>query len=138
MKISEKHKSFCDEYINNGFNGTKAYLAVYKSVKSEDAARTNASKLLAKANIKAYVEQKQKELRQKAEIDRDYILEEYKQLLESCKIEGLDGEGTIKDRTNWSRALAQLSKLLGLDAPDKTEITHKLEQPLFGPDEEDE
>jgi hypothetical protein len=52
--------------------------------------------------------------------------------------EGLDGEGTIKDRTNWSRALAQLSKLLGLDAPDKTEITHKLEQPLFGPDEEDE
>jgi hypothetical protein len=43
------------------------------------------------------------------------------------------------DRGNWNKSLAQLSKLLGLDAPVKqqTEITIS-EQPLFTDDEEDQ
>lgn len=54
--MTEKQKQFCDEYLANGLNATQAYLAVYKNVKSEDAARTNASRLLTNANVREYID----------------------------------------------------------------------------------
>ena len=123
--MNEKHKQFADEYLTNGFNGRKAYLAVYKSIKSEAAADVNASKLLSNTKVKEYIAQKQAVTAKKFDITRDYITQEYLELIESAKKEGLDGQGSLKDRTNWAKALAQLSKLLGLDAPEKQEIEHR-------------
>jgi phage terminase small subunit len=125
MVLNEKHKQFADEYLINGFCGRKAYLSVYKSVKSEATADVNASKLLSNAKVKDYISQKQAVTSKKFDITREYITNEYLQLIESAKVEGLDGQGSLKDRTNWAKALAQLSKLLGLDAPEKQEIEHR-------------
>jgi phage terminase small subunit len=125
MKLNDRHKLFADEYLANGMNGTRAYLAVYKTVKKEKTAEVNASRLLSNAKLKAYIAEKQAELAKSKEIDRDFILNEYIELLDSCKAEGLDGAGTIKDRTNWAKALSQLTKMLGMDAPEKTEVEHK-------------
>jgi phage terminase small subunit len=122
---NKRHKQFAEEYLSNGMNATQAYLSVYKSVKNERTAEAAASRLLSNVKVKEYLYEKQKELSKKSEIDREFILEEYKQLLDSCKLEGMDGAGTIKDRTNWAKALAQITKMLGLDAPEKQEITHK-------------
>jgi hypothetical protein len=43
MALNNKQIAFIDEYFVNGFNGTKAYLSVYKGVTDETAQR-NASK----------------------------------------------------------------------------------------------
>lgn len=137
-KLSERHKAFVNEYLINGRNGTKAYMSVYKSVTSEDSAKANASRLLTKDNVKEYLEKEQEKLQKKTDINKEFILGEYMELLDSCKVEGIDGYGTIKDRTNWAKALSQLTKMLGLDAPDKSEVEHKgLTINILKPNKED-
>lgn len=125
MEINPRHKAFADEYLINGMNATQAYLSVYKSVKKTRTAEVNGNKILSNAEVKAYIAERQKENQKKIEIDQEWILREYMELLKSCKDEGLDGGGTIKDRTNWAKSLAQLTKMLGLDAPEKQEVEHK-------------
>ena len=59
--MTDKQRKFCDEYLID-CNATRAYKAAYPKIKSDDAARACASKLLTKANIKAYIEQKMEEM----------------------------------------------------------------------------
>lgn len=73
-KLNKKELQFINEYLSNGFNGSKAYKKVYKSCKSDGTARTEASKLLAKPNIKKEIDKRQEELRAKSEIKREDIL----------------------------------------------------------------
>ena len=134
---NKKHIQFCNEYLQNGLNATQAYLSVYKNVKKKATAEVNGSKLLSNAKVKAYIEEEQAKTAKKLEVTREDIVNEYLQLIKSAKDEGMDGGGTIKDRTNWAKALSQLSKLLGLDEPEKQEVTLKSEQPLFGPVDKD-
>lgn len=115
-----KHKQFCDTYLINGLNATQAYITVYKT-KNEESARKASSLLLTKIDIKNYIQTEQNKLSKKADIDKEFIINEYKELLESCKEEGLDGSGNIKDRTNWNKALQNLSKMLGFNEPEKIE-----------------
>ena len=48
MKLTEKQKRFCEEYLVD-LNGTRAYCIAYPKVKNEAVARTNASRLLTNA-----------------------------------------------------------------------------------------
>ena len=66
MPLSSQQRKFCEEYVNNGLNGTKAYLSAYKSCKKETTAMTNASRLLRNAKILEYIEKLQEELKEKA------------------------------------------------------------------------
>jgi len=118
-----KHKQFCDQYLANGMNARLAYKSVYKSVKSEAGADASASKLLSNPKLQDYIKTQQEKSAIKLEITREDIVREYLELIESSKKEGIDGKGTIKDRSNWGKALSQMSKLLGLDEPDKQDIT---------------
>lgn len=52
--LTEKQKSFCREYVRNSGNGTQAYLSAYDS-NSETAASIEASKLLRRDDITAYI-----------------------------------------------------------------------------------
>lgn len=54
MKLTEKQKRFADYYIEMG-NATEAYLKAGYSVKSNDVAKANASRLLTNANVSEYV-----------------------------------------------------------------------------------
>lgn len=54
--MTDKQRKFCDEYLIDA-NATRAYKAAYPHVKSEDAARACASRLLTKANIKSYIDE---------------------------------------------------------------------------------
>ena len=56
-----EHRRFCEEYVID-FNGSRAYKAAYASCKKDSTARANASRLLTKANISAYIEEIQKNL----------------------------------------------------------------------------
>lgn len=53
--LNERQKKFCEGYIFD-WNGTRAYMAAYPDA-DYDSARTNASRLLANVNIKAYIEE---------------------------------------------------------------------------------
>jgi phage terminase small subunit len=100
-------------------NGTQAYKKVYPSVQ-DNTARINANKLLTRADIAEELKKRQEATATKLEITREYIVKEYLELIESAK---QTGEDFGPDRTNWNKSLSQLSKLLGLDEPEKKDIT---------------
>ena len=64
MKLTAKRRKFCDEYIKSG-NATEAYFKAGYQIKSNEAARANASRMLTKANIKEYIETRLKQLESK-------------------------------------------------------------------------
>ena len=130
MSLSAKHKAFCDEYLANGMNALQAYKSVYKV--SDKVAGASGVRLLDNVNVKEYLQQEQEKTSNKLEITREFLIKEYLELIESAKT-----DDNFIDRGNWNKSLAQLSKLLGLDAPIKqqTEITIS-EQPLLPDDEE--
>lgn len=124
MKNNQKHIKFLEEYMINGFNATKAYLYAYPNV-NENTAGVNGHKLLGTTKIKAEIERRQQELSKKKNIDREFIVNEFLEIIKSSKDQGVDGEGLLKDRTNWNKAVVNLANFLGLSAPDKKEIEHK-------------
>lgn len=52
--LNDKEKLFCTRYVANDQNGTRAYKSVWRRV-TNNTARTEASKLLAKPNVSAEV-----------------------------------------------------------------------------------
>ena len=118
MKLSIKHKAFCDEYLSNGLNQLQAYKSVYKC--SDKTAQSNATRVMENEGVKKYIQQQQEKTAKKLEITREFIIKEYLEIIESAK-----NDEYLVDRSNWNKSLAQLTKLVGLDAPEKTEVTHK-------------
>ena len=74
--LSNQQKLFCQKYLELGMNGTQAYLNVYKSVKKEATARTNASRLLTNANIQEYIQELQEKVEEKAVVTIEDIVKE--------------------------------------------------------------
>ena len=72
--MTDKQRRFADEYIVD-CNATRAYKAAYPRIKSDDAARVNASRLLTNANVKAYIEAKLEELSSKKIADAQEVME---------------------------------------------------------------
>jgi len=54
--MTEKQKLFALDYCKD-LNATRAYKVVYKNCKTDDSARACSSKLLAKANIRAFIDE---------------------------------------------------------------------------------
>lgn len=79
MALTEKQKLFADEYLID-LNATRAYKAVYKNVKNDETARTNASRLLTNANVKEYLNQRMKDREKRTEITQDKVLTELAQI----------------------------------------------------------
>lgn len=73
--MTEKQKRFADEYLID-LNATRAYRAVYTSVKSDEVARANGSRLLSNANVSAYVLGRMKDRQERVEISQDRVLQE--------------------------------------------------------------
>lgn len=63
-KMTPKEKKFADEWLID-CNGTRAYMAAYPNVKNNKSAGVLANKLLAKASVRQYVDEKLEELSSK-------------------------------------------------------------------------
>lgn len=74
-KLSERHEAFIQEYLLH-YNGTRAYLKYYPTA-SYDTARSNSSRLLANANIKARIEELRQDLEKAAGISKLKVLREF-------------------------------------------------------------
>lgn len=72
--MTDKQRKFCDEYLID-LNATRAYKVAYPHVKSEGAARACASKLLTKANIKAYIDEQLDKISSEKTADAKEVME---------------------------------------------------------------
>lgn len=121
--LTKKQKLFCEEYVRNGRNATKAYLTVFVT-NNYHAAGAGAHKLLKKQNVIDYIKYLD-ELNQKEHgIDRNMVLSEM-----------LYQYNQTKDVNNFAalKALEMIAKLLGLNEENKLNVKAVLEQPLFFP-----
>ncbi len=73
--LSEKHEAFVREYLLQN-NATKAYMTVYPN-SSYDAARTSSSELLAKANIKVYIDELTGNLEKQLGLSKAKVVDEF-------------------------------------------------------------
>ena len=71
--MTEKQQKFADEYIIS-LNATQAYRKAYPNIKKDDVARANGSRLLAKANIKAYIDEQLEKLKSERVADQQEVL----------------------------------------------------------------
>lgn len=74
-KLTPKQKLFADEYLID-LNATRAYKAAYKSVKKDETARTNGSRMLTNANVSKYIKERMNERSKRTEITQDNVLKE--------------------------------------------------------------
>ena len=133
--LTLKQKKFADEYIIS-CNATEAYLKVYTSVKKENVARTNASRLLTNANVKNYIDERLSEIDSEKIADQKEVMEylssvmrgeQTEQTLKSCGAEWgqeiTDIEVGAKDRI---KAAELLGKRYGMWT-DKIDTTGNIE-----------
>lgn len=112
--LTEKQRRFCDEYLVD-LNGTRAYMAVYPSVKKEQTASVCAAKLLRNAKVLAYLRESREEQQTRVQIRQDDVLRSIKEIAE-------DADVKPQDRL---RALELLGKHLGLFDRRKDELDRK-------------
>lgn len=73
--MTEKQKIFADEYLID-LNATRAYRVAYPSVKKDETARANSSRMLTNANVAKYITERMEERQKRTEITQDRVLKE--------------------------------------------------------------
>lgn len=115
--MTEKQKIFADEYIVC-LNATRAYKKAYPNVKKDEVARANGSRLLTKANVKAYIDEQLEKLQSERVADQQEVMEYLTAVMRGKKTEPLlvlDGEGKQKvvDAIPPVQARTKAAELLG-------------------------
>jgi phage terminase small subunit len=101
--VTEKQKRFCDEYLID-CNATRAYKTVYQNVKSDETAKSAASRLLTNVNVKKYIDDRMEELHNEKTADAQEVIEYLTSVLrgestaQEIVVEGT-GDGCSEART---------------------------------------
>ena len=117
--MTEKMMLFCEEYLKDKeLNASAAYKRVYKTCKSDMTARSNASKLLKRPDVREYIQKKQAEIHDKNTADIKEI-EEYltsvvrgKSKSEVLKLNG-DGYQVVVEKHPEEKDRIRAAELLG-------------------------
>ena len=95
--MTEKQKLFCEEYLKDKeLNATQAYLRVYKNVKSDSVASVMASKLMSKAEIKEYIQERLDLIHDQNTADAKEVMEYLTSVMRGkseSEVLKLDGDG---------------------------------------------
>lgn len=75
MALTAKQKVFADEYLID-LNATRAYKVAYPSVKKDETAAANSSRMLRNANVEDYIRKRMKDREKRTEITQDMVLKE--------------------------------------------------------------
>lgn len=73
--MTEKQKIFADEYLVD-LNATRAYKVAYPSVKKDETARVNGSRMLTNANVSEYISERMEERQKRTEVTQDRVVQE--------------------------------------------------------------
>ena len=101
--MTEKQKIFADEYMID-LNATRAYKVAYPTVKKDEVARANASRLLTNANVKKYISGQMEKIHDKRIADAQEVMEYLTAVLrgestgQEIVVEGV-GDGMSEART---------------------------------------
>lgn len=113
-KLTPKEQRFVAEYLTS-LNGTRSHMAAYGS--KETTARVQASRLLAKANIQAAIEEAMKKRQERTEITQDSVLLQLSRLM-SFDIRSLyNADGGMKAPHELDDAAATV--LVGVDVTEE-------------------
>ena len=118
--LNTKQRLFCEEYLSNGMNATKAYVKVYK----RDTDTGYSAQLLKKPEIREYIDARRKEMFEAYNIDYMRVMEE----IAHIAFGDVDSEDKIS-YTSKLKALELLSKNLNLQTV-KTENKDVIEVQL--------
>lgn len=126
-QLNENQKRFCEEYILNGFNGTKAYKVAYNQENASSAA-VSAHDLLNKDNVIDYLSVLEGDYRiigQGVGINKKVIMKTLRDQLQAKKKvffnDGKD-EKEVDDNTAVNNAINTYLKLTGDFAPEKKSV----------------
>lgn len=72
--MTEKQKRFADEYLID-LNATRAYKVAYPSIKNDETARVNGSRMLTNANVKSYIGERIAEMQSEKTATAQEVLE---------------------------------------------------------------
>lgn len=109
--LTYKQERFIDAYIDNGGNGTRAYLSAYPGV-VVTTARTEAAKLLAKPCISEAVEERRADMRATINVTREKALRAYAGMA-FCTL--ADFAAVLKDPENEDAYRGLGDKIHGLE-----------------------
>ena len=73
--MTKKQKIFADEYLID-LNATRAYRVAYPSIKKDEAAAVNGSKLLRNTKVQEYISERMQERQQRTEVTQDMVVKE--------------------------------------------------------------
>ncbi len=125
--LTENQSRFCEEYVANDYNGTKAYCIAYETDDKKTASPA-ASKLLREQKIIDEVKRVEGDYRvigHKLGINKKLILKRLLDLLYAKKQVFFNGQpvGTMDDNAAATKAIEVLLKINGDFSPDRQEIT---------------
>lgn len=125
MALTKKEKEFCEEYVRNGCNASRAYFHAYDTASIENA-RKGYCKVFRKPEVKAYIAELQKEAFERACINAERVA------LKLGDIAFADKEDEFYTVAAQLKALDLLQKQLGLqhqkiEADVNTEINITIE-----------
>ena len=72
--MTEKQKLFADEYLID-CNATRAYKVAYPTVKKDEVARANASRLLTNANVQKYINDRMQKIHNEKTANAQEVVE---------------------------------------------------------------
>lgn len=140
MKLTIKQEKFCQEYINTG-NASEAYRRSYNASKMKDEViAVKASELLKTGNVSVRVKELKVQMTQKFEVtreklgkmllDRAELVEKMQELAKKEKLTATEENQYMRllmllKASDGNKAIDLLSKMFGLNEPDKQEVTHK-------------
>ena len=104
--MTEKQKIFANEYLID-LNATRAYRVAYPSVKKDETARVNGSRLLTNANVAAYIAERMKERQERTEITQDRVVEE----LAAIALARMDNYAEIKNNRVLIKDSAEFTEM---------------------------
>ena len=97
FNLNEREELFCREYIRLHFNGTKAAVAAgYAAGKGNASARVQAARLLAKDNIRGYIQHLQSNLAAQADIHITDLIKALKAVGLADITEAFNEDGNLK------------------------------------------
>lgn len=109
-ELSDRHKLFCMEYLNCGFNGAEA---ARRAGYAEDSAKVTASKLLTNANLVQHIEHLKKNLAETVGISQAMIVNEMRKIAFSSVKNILTEKGGLKHVSEISDSDA--ASIAGID-----------------------
>ena len=104
--MTDKQKIFADEYLID-LNATRAYRVAYPSVKKDETAAVNGSKMLRNTKVTKYIQERMEERQKRTEVTQDRVIEElaasaFAKATDYVEIRG--GRVVIKDTVQLSDA----------------------------------